>query len=117
MRAALRRLGVGAASDISETGSVDLSAQRKAPVAGMVFANQGIPSMAPFVERRPVTVAEPGNEMADLIRCLSGAQANDSGWPVFTGKYVEYPQFRKEWWVYRRTYHRHVRDELVSRAL
>jgi hypothetical protein len=24
-------------------------------------------------------VAKPGNEMADLIRCLSGAQANDSG--------------------------------------
>jgi hypothetical protein len=29
--------------------------------------------------------------------------------------FVEYPRFRKEWWAYRRTYHGHVRDELVSR--
>ncbi len=36
---------------------------------------------------------------------------------MFAGKYVQYPWFRKEWWVYRRTYHGHVRDELVSRAL
>jgi hypothetical protein len=48
------------------------------------------------------------------FRCLSGAQANDSSWPVFKGSYVEYPDFRKEWWAYRRTYHRHVRDELAS---
>ncbi len=38
------------------------------------------------------------------------AQANDSG------KYVEYPQFCKEWWAYRQTYHEHVRDELVCRS-
>ncbi len=48
---------------------------------------------------------------------LMGAQANDSGWPTFSGKYVEYPQFRKEWWAYRQTYHEHVRDELVCRSL
>jgi hypothetical protein len=30
---------------------------------------------------------------------------------------VEYPRLRKEWWAYRRTYHGHVRDELVSWAL
>jgi hypothetical protein len=46
-----------------------------------------------------------------------GAQANDSGWPTFSGKYVEYPWFRKEWWAYRQTYHGHVRDELVCRSL
>jgi hypothetical protein len=46
-----------------------------------------------------------------------GAQANDSGWPTFSGKYVEYPRFRKEWWAYRQTYHRHVRDELVCHSL
>ncbi len=45
------------------------------------------------------------------------AQANDSGWPTFSGKYVEYPRFRKEWWAYRQTYHGHVRDELVCRSL
>jgi hypothetical protein len=36
-------------------------------------------------------MAEPGNVVADLIRCLNGLQANDSRWPVFKGKYVEYP--------------------------
>ncbi len=45
------------------------------------------------------------------------AQANDSGWPTFSGKYVEYPRFRKEWWAYRQTYHGHVQDELVCRSL
>jgi hypothetical protein len=48
---------------------------------------------------------------------LMGAQANDSGWPTFSGKCVEYSRFRKEWWAYRQTYHGHVRDELVCRSL
>ncbi len=51
------------------------------------------------------------------MRGLVGAQANDSGWPTFSGKYVEYPRFRKEWWAYRHTYHGHVREELVCRSL
>jgi hypothetical protein len=62
-------------------------------------------------------VTQPGNKVADLIQCLSGAQVNDSGWPVFLGKYVGYPRFRKEWLAYRRTYHGPMRDELVSREL
>jgi hypothetical protein len=48
---------------------------------------------------------------------LMGAQANDSGWPTFSGRYVKYPRFRKEWWAYRQTYHGLVRDELVCRSL
>jgi ribulose bisphosphate carboxylase small subunit len=48
---------------------------------------------------------------------MMNAQANDSGWPTFSGKYVEYPRFRKEWWAYRQTYHGHMRDELVCRSL
>jgi hypothetical protein len=32
-------------------------------------------------------------------------------------RYTEYPQFRKEWWAYRKTYHSHVQDELASRVL
>jgi hypothetical protein len=44
-------------------------------------------------------------------------QANDSGWPTFSGKYVEYPRFRKEWWAYRQTYHGHVWDEQVCHSL
>jgi hypothetical protein len=56
-------------------------------------------------------------ELSALMRGMMNAQANDSGWPTFSGKYVEYPRFRKEWWAYRQTYHGHVRDELVCRSL
>jgi hypothetical protein len=51
---------------------------------------------------RPVmgSLYTPGNEITDLVRCLARAQANDGRLPVFNGKYVEYPQFRKEWWAY-----------------
>jgi hypothetical protein len=55
--------------------------------------------------------------LAPLLWSLSGAQANDSGWPTFKGKYMEYPKFEKEWWAYRRTYHACVRDELTFRSL
>jgi hypothetical protein len=58
-----------------------------------------------------------GGDIANLMRGLVGAQANNGGWPTFSGKYVEYSRFRKEWWAYRQTYHRHVRDELVCRSL
>ncbi len=56
-------------------------------------------------------------ELSALMRGMMNAQANDSGWPTFSGKYVEYPRFRKEWWAYRQTYHGYVRDELVCRSL
>jgi hypothetical protein len=51
-----------------------------------------------------------GGELSPLMRGMMNAQANDSGWPTFSGKYVEYPRFCKEWWAYRQTYHGHVRD-------
>ncbi len=56
-------------------------------------------------------------ELSAFMQGMMNAQANDSGWPTFSGKYVEYPRFRKEWWAYRQTYHGHVRDELVCRSL
>jgi hypothetical protein len=65
---------------------------------------------------RPKMKGEDG-ELSALMRGMMNAQANDSGWPTFSGKYVEYPRFRKEWWAYRQTYHGHVRDELVCRSL
>ncbi len=55
---------------------------------------------------------EEDGELSTLMRGMMNAQANDSGWPTFSGKYVEYPRFRKEWWAYRQTYHGHVCDEL-----
>jgi ribulose bisphosphate carboxylase small subunit len=58
-----------------------------------------------------------GSDLSALMQGLMGAQANNSGWPTFSGKYAEYPRFRKEWWAYRQTYHGHVRDELVCHNL
>ncbi len=57
------------------------------------------------------------SELTTMMRGMMNAQANNDGWPTFSGKYVEYPRFRKEWWSYRQTYHGHVRDELVCRSL
>jgi hypothetical protein len=39
-----------------------------------------------------------GGELSALMRGMMKAQGNDSVWPTFSGKYVEYPRFRKEWW-------------------
>ncbi len=62
-------------------------------------------------------IREEEGELSALMRGMMNAQANDNGWPTFSGKFVEYPRFRKEWWAYRQTYHGHVRDELVCRSL
>jgi hypothetical protein len=99
VRAALRRLGV--ASDVSETGSMDLLGQCDVPAIGGALVGRITQPVAPLPSRRLLTTTEPDNEVADLIQCLSGMQANDSRWPMFIGKYVEYPRFRKEWWSYR----------------
>ncbi len=59
---------------------------------------------------------EPAREEGDLaalLWSLGEAQANDSRWPIFKGKYVDYSKFKKKWCAYRRTYHAHVGDELV----
>ncbi len=95
MKVALRRLG--AALDLSETGSVDLPLPPRGPTAGGQLGGQNVrvevppsgrPSMGPLTG--------PGSKVADLVRCLAGEQANDSRWPTFNGKYVEYPLFRNE---------------------
>ncbi len=111
IRAALR--GLGAASDISEASSLDTLPPPRRPVMGSLTAP--IPPMR--AEPPRATSPGTGGDVANLVRGLVGAQANDGGWPTFSGKYVEYPRFRKEWWAYRQTYHRHVRDKLVCRSL
>jgi hypothetical protein len=40
---------------------------------------------------------EEEGELSVLMRGMMNAQANDNGWPTFSGKFVEYPRFRKEW--------------------
>jgi hypothetical protein len=42
---------------------------------------------------------EEGSELTTLMRGMMNAQANDDGWPTFSGKYVEFPRFRREWWA------------------
>jgi hypothetical protein len=120
----------GAASDASEAGSM---------ARGAVLANHpipertsrptgGTPPSSSSFRWRPEQAgghSEDGDQAAgaqedklvNLIHCLSGPQANDSGWPVFKGRFVEYPRFKKVWWAYRRTYHGHMQDQLVSRTL
>jgi hypothetical protein len=134
IRAALRGLGV--ASDISEA-SGPTRAQRlpqTRPVLGDLStdwtmgprpaASAWPPICTPATTAWPPADSVPrprmkgaGGELSALMRGMMNAQANDSGWPTFSGKYVEYPRFRKEWWAYRQTYHGHVRDELVCRSL
>jgi hypothetical protein len=54
--------------------------------------------MAPPPELAPrPRIGGTGDELAALMQGLMGAQANHSGWPTYSGKYVEYPRFRKEW--------------------
>ncbi len=75
-------------------------------------------SVWPPAEARPrPRLGEGEGELSALMRGMMNAQANDNGWPTFSGKFVEYPRFRKEWWAYRQTYHGHVRDELVCHSL
>jgi hypothetical protein len=135
IKAALR--GMGAASDILEASGPSGAPRLPAPcetrtrksgrsmgaeesagdpsMASTEYANHDY--MAPTEMPPRSTTGGAGDELAALMRGLMGAQANDNGWPTFNGKYVEYPRFRKEWWAYRQTYHRHVRDELVCRSL
>jgi hypothetical protein len=51
------------------------------------------------------------------MRGFGHMQANDSGWPVFDGRYASYPRFKKEWKAYRETYHSAVNNDLAARAL
>jgi hypothetical protein len=100
IKAALRGLGV--ASDVSEASSLSILPPPQRPVMG----NLAAPPWPPQAEPPRTTSFGMGGELANLMRGLMGAQANDNGWPTFSGKYVEYPCFRKEWWAYRQTYHR-----------
>jgi hypothetical protein len=57
---------------------------------------EGEEARARTEERARENPAREEGDLVALLRCLGGPQANDSGWPTFLGKYVEYPQFKKE---------------------
>jgi hypothetical protein len=44
-------------------------------------------------------------------------KANDSAWPSFYGKFVNYPRFKKEWHAYRESYHAVVSNNLAAKTL
>jgi hypothetical protein len=44
-------------------------------------------------------------------------KANDSGWPTFDSRFVNYPRFKKEWRAYRKTYHSVVSNDLEAKTL
>jgi hypothetical protein len=87
------------------------SRERRTEVA--TGAHAGHHSLAPCRAPAKAQDEEEDGELSALMRGMMNAQANDSGWPTFSGRYVEYPRFHKEWWAYRQTYHGHVRDKLV----
>jgi hypothetical protein len=107
--------GLGAASDISEASS--LSILPPPPPQRPVMGNLVAPPWPPQAKPPRTASFGMGGELANLMRGLMGAQANNIGWPMFSRKYAEYPRFWKEWWAYRQTYLGHVRDELVCRRL
>jgi hypothetical protein len=58
---------IEATSNISETGSMDLSGWRDVLAAGVAPVSQGNQLAAPLASRRPLTGFEPGNEVTNLI--------------------------------------------------
>jgi hypothetical protein len=57
------------------------------------------------------------NVYLEALQTWGHASANNAGWPEFEGKFINYLQFKKEWWAYRRTYHEIVLDSLVAKSL
>ncbi len=55
-------------------------------------------------------------DLATLFRGWGQLRANDSRWPMFDGKYVNNPCFKKEWMAYREAYHSIVNEDLAVKA-
>ncbi len=63
------------------------------------------------------TAGVASRDLLDFMRGFGQMRANDSGWPVFDGRYASYPRFKKEWKAYQETYHSAVNNDLAARAL
>jgi hypothetical protein len=55
--------------------------------------------------------------LVDVMRGWGQLKANDSGWPMFDGRYASYPRFKREWRAYRETCHSAVNNDLAAKAL
>ncbi len=113
IKAALR--GLGLASDILEISGPTRAARPPParPVLGSLNADWATgsrpaasawpPLSTPATTTWPPPEPAPGprmggasSELTALMQGLMGAQANDSVWPTFSGKYAEYPRFQKK---------------------
>jgi hypothetical protein len=107
----------------SESGSSKAAAgaapggwQTAAEELGEVF-EEGSESDDESGDEAERTVGVAARDLLDFMRGFGHLQANDSGWPVFDGRYASYPRFKKECRAYRETYHSAVNDDLAARAL
>ncbi len=48
---------------------------------------------------------------------LEQMRANDVGWPAFNRRFVNCPQFQKDWCAYRQTYHSMAENDLMAKTL
>ncbi len=63
------------------------------------WATQHTPANSRWAPAEPLPrprMRDESSELTTIMRGMMNAQANDDGWPTFSGKYVEYPRFRKE---------------------
>jgi hypothetical protein len=44
-------------------------------------------------------------------------RANDNSWPTFDRRFVNYPQFKKEWQAYGQAYHALVSNNSGAKTL
>jgi hypothetical protein len=48
---------------------------------------------------------------------LEAVRANDNGWPTFDRRFVNYPQFKKQWQAYMQAYHALVSNNSGAKTL
>jgi hypothetical protein len=102
-----------AAEELGETLEEELGEETEEP--GRLAEGLGMGNV-PEREATETKGAVP-RYLVEFMRSFGQMRANDSGWPTFDGRYVSYPRFKKEWEVYRQTYHSAVSDDLAARTL
>jgi hypothetical protein len=61
---------------------------------------------------------EPGEAMGSCqVSCMMQMRARDVGWATFDAKSRNYSCSKKEWWIYRQTYHSMIEDNPVAKTL
>jgi hypothetical protein len=102
------KVAVGAATGGWQTAAEEL---------GEVLTESSESDDEPEEDGAEKTAGVAPRDLLDFMRGFGHMQANDSGWPMFDGRYASYPWFKKEWKAYRETYHYAVNNDLAARAL